>query len=195
MTFQNMNIFGVIGSVLLVSACGGSDGGSSGALAQLEKGYEIVDKYKDAGPTETMPADDAADATYTGIAAFSHTEEINEYSAAEILAMGDMSPEELGEVIAATSDFTLTAKFSDGTISGSLSNFHDDSGRLEGTVAINGTIVGNGISGNLSGTVDGRDVLGTHDGNFYGTGAAAVGGGMTGTVGDEDFWGLYVGEQ
>lgn len=189
---HSIRIVGPVLCAVLLSACGSGGGGGAGMAAQEDAIRAISDKY-DPGLDETsarsMPK--TGTATYKGAAIYSTTHDI----------VNDMeSDDEIWEVIQATSDVALTADFAAGSISGSLSNFHDEDGAVAGAVDItNGTITKNTIQGDLSGSLalSGKSSVATGDieGVFNGDKAQVIGGSVTGSAGGTPLWGLLVADK
>jgi len=103
-------------------------------------------------------------------------------------------------------NLTLNANFSNGTYSGSITNFYNTSGSLSGTANMSGTISGNTLSGNTSGSLSQAGWLGgstvTNSGTMIGvfadngsSNATAVLGTMIGTSGSDSYSGLFVGKR
>ena len=176
---KSLSIIGAVSISLALSACGSSD-----SFAKMEdRGTALAAKYAETPPTETMPTEGTA--TYKGYAGY--------------------SADENAETADYASNVTLNANFADATIDGSLTNFRDaNNGKLAGSVAVtDGAIDENGFIADLSGTLsqggESGEVTGAMGGTFYGEGAEAVFGGMTGEIttadGSVPLYGIFIAEK
>ncbi|WP_145111087.1 transferrin-binding protein-like solute binding protein [Cereibacter sediminicola] len=183
-----MNIKNVVGLVVVaagLSACGGSDGGTSfDSLAT--RGDSLIEKYEvvELTPVGSMPT--AGTASYEGVAGYFFSEAA--YDAAESAADADV-----------LSTVSLTANFSDSSIAGSLGNFKDREGvSVSGSVAIkDGQIMDNVFMADLDGSITAENetatVRGVTYGGFVGGTAEAVMGAIEADIihGPSDVEGLY----
>ena len=104
--------------------------------------------------------------------------------------------------LALVGNLTLNANFSNGTYSGSITNFYNSLGSLSGTANMSGTISGNTLSGNTSGSLSQGGSTVTNSGTMIGafadngsSNATAVLGTMTGISGSDSYSGLFVGKR
>ncbi len=164
-------------------------------VAQMNKFGAIGSSAEYITPVGTMPKKGTA--TYKGAAVYSTTHDLVDV----IRKKGRyFTVAEIRETIQATSDVTLTADFAADSISGSLTNFHDEDGAIAGAVDIkNGTITQNTFKGELSGNLalSGKSspVTGDMEGVFNGYGAQGLGGNLTGSAGDTPLSGLLIADK
>lgn len=167
----------VMSTLLLMSACGGSGGSGNGTSGEsfasmAQRGNQLFEKYENSDLTPEISMPTSGTATYRGVAAYSDVADVG-YIAQN------------AEVV---SNATLTANFSNDSISGKLDNFKDyENTAIPGTVNIrNGKIRGNEIEADLNGSVNlgGRNssVNGDLAGGFIGPKADAIAGAVAADV-------------
>lgn len=170
----------------VLAACSSSGGAGSASFDELARqGNALASRLENADPTPVANMPSSGSATYRGIAAYSDTPN------AEFIL-------ENGEIV---SQVELNADFSSGAVDGKLTNFRwYDNDRIAGSVDIrNGSIEGNELYADLSGSLtygDGaEDVRGDLAGIFAGQDAGAVVGAMEGRIGSEDFYAIFGAER
>jgi hypothetical protein len=129
------------GCSCFLTACGGSSTGSSSFEAIASEGRSLIAQYGAAPTTDIANMPTTGTATYNGAAAYS-----TQYSSAV----------DISQYATTVSDVTLTADFANSTVTGTADNFHTVSTpnvTLDGSLSLNGNIIGDTFATNLNGTV------------------------------------------